>query len=202
MALSPSPTSTPILRGSPKPNNRNPTKIIVSKLIDLTRRKFSRLTVISKSHKSSSGHWKWDCTCDCGRSSKVLGNDLRNGHTSSCGCFSAESTGKRRTTHGQARHGHRTKEYRVWRGMISRCTLPNNPDFSYYGGRGILVCDRWRHSFQTFLADIGPCPPGHSIERKDNNLGCFPDNCKWATSSEQALNRRTSRKNIVQRDRL
>ncbi|MEY9421532.1 hypothetical protein ABIF69_007974 [Bradyrhizobium japonicum] len=74
--------------------------------------------------------------------------------------------------------------------MIQRCTNPHTKAFKNYGGRGITICDRWRRSFEAFLADMGEPPDGHTLDRK-NNDGCYePDNCRWATRAEQKLNQR------------
>lgn len=90
-------------------------------------------------------------------------------------------------------HDKRPPEYHVWKALRARCYNPKNPRFEDYGGRGIKVCDRWRHDFSAFLADMGRRPPGCSIERKNNDLGYDPDNCRWATSAEQMINRRNTR---------
>lgn len=83
--------------------------------------------------------------------------------------------------------------YSTWRGMIRRCHDPRTSAFDGYGGRGIRVCDRWRHSFETFLSDVGPRPsPKHSIDRFPDNDGNYePGNVRWATPKEQSNNRRT-----------
>ena len=74
--------------------------------------------------------------------------------------------------------------------MIKRCTNPQSWNWKYYGGRGITVCDRWRYSFENFLADMGEKPEGLTLDRTNNELGYSPENCRWSTLSEQAFNRR------------
>ncbi len=93
--------------------------------------------------------------------------------------------------HGEGRRGKRTAEFSVWLGVVRRCTDVKNPLYIYYGSRGIKVCDRWRDSYENFLADMGRKPTtGHTIERKDNDGDYTPDNCVWATKKEQMRNTR------------
>ena len=90
------------------------------------------------------------------------------------------------------RHGdagrRRTVEYVAWSHMRDRCSNPTDRAFAWYGGRGITVCDRWQHSYEDFLADVGRRPPGTSLDRIDNDLGYEPSNVRWATTAEQACN--------------
>lgn len=93
-------------------------------------------------------------------------------------------------------HGmHGSSIYGTWDAMIQRCTNPKTVKFKNYGGRGITVCKEWRNSFKQFYKDMGDRPKGKSLDRIDNDKGYYPDNCRWATGTEQNQNQRMSKKN-------
>src|SRR5688572_19651257 len=98
--------------------------------------------------------------------------------------------------HPGTKHGmYRTPEYKIWKGMIDRCYNPNCRNYANYGGRGIAMCDRWRKSFKAFIEDMGRRPSSlHSLDRKDNSGNYGPENCRWATRSEQ---QRNTRQNVL-----
>lgn len=154
------------------------------RFIDLTSKRFGRLVVTS-----FAGNRQWNCLCDCGGVSIVFSSQLMAGKTKSCGCLRREATAKIRKTHGKSG----TVEHRAWKEMKRRCSSVNNSEYHNYGGRGIKVCERWLNSFENFLEDMGVRPAGKSLDRIDNNLGYSPDNCRWATKSEQASNKRNNR---------
>lgn len=145
-----------------------------------------RLTVIREAspRTDSSGrvHVRWECRCECGRIHIVKSKDFRT--IKSCGCF-----------HPNRRHGRTgTVEYTTWAAMKRRCYRKDLPEYPYYGGRGIKVCDRWVNSFENFFTDMGVRPSKtHSIERLNNDGDYSPENCVWAKRKTQARNKRSNR---------
>lgn len=133
------------------------------------------------------------CKCDCGNIKSVRCYSLKNGDSTSCGCFRLEKNKAINTTHGMGR----TREYAIWCGMKNRCNNPNVKAYPRYGGVGIMVCQEWQNSFENFYRDMGQCPKGFSIERKDNSLGYEPNNCIWADDFTQNQNKKNVRMVVV-----
>lgn len=152
---------------------------------------FGKLSVVERAGSTKRGDVKWLCKCACGNGIIVIGYNLRNGHTESCGCVRADRARIANVTHGHCLRLKRTAEYRTWTNMKSRCENPNIPRYVDYGGRGISVCSSWRDSFEQFFTDMGPKPSGkHSIDRIDVNGNYCKENCRWATASVQNKNKR------------
>ena len=139
-------------------------------------------------------HVLWKCLCDCGTEIVLRSAVLLRRSRDSCGCMTGIRRSKNNIEHGYSRRGKRTREYRAWASMITRCYNPKNKAYRNYGGRGVSVCPEWRKSFSAFISDVGTCPVGkNSIGRINNNDGYNPGNVRWENLIEQANNKRNTR---------
>lgn len=167
----------------------------MSNFIDLTGAVFGRLLVLQYAGYEKGAQWV--CECECGKQVKVRSDHLRYGRVHSCGCFKKEVTGKlaaERKKHGMWN----TRLYSVWRGMKQRCSPSASPDnIDKYYQKGIRVCATWRESFEAFRdwALANGYRDDLTIDRLDSDKDYTPDNCRWATYSEQNKNRRRGRMN-------
>jgi hypothetical protein len=136
----------------------------------------------------------WKCRCDCGNLTTERAAKLIGGEKKSCGCLMRErrkgsAWRKDGTIHGQSK----SLAYSSWCHMKARCNNPNHESYPHYGGRGIVVCERWANSFAAFFEDMGDRPSRkHEIDRIDNDGNYEPGNCQWATRRQQSRNKRTN----------
>jgi hypothetical protein len=153
----------------------------MSRKIDLTGRRFSRLVVISKAY-SDGKHLYWNCKCDCGKEIIVCGDLLKRNLTKSCGCFNSETVRTRNHKHGDSR----TRLYHIWQQMIYRCKNPNATGFEHWGGKGISVCSKWRNNYENFRdwAMVNGYSDDLEIDRINPNGNYESLNCQWITKLE------------------
>lgn len=160
---------------------------IIMKALDITGRKFARLTAIEVVRENNTR--KWRCICECGNEIRVVVSVLLNGNTKSCGCLQVDKVTTRNFIHGKAK----TSTYYTWASMRDRCSNPKSKGWKRYGGRGIKVCARWE-KYSNFLEDMGErVSTEHSIDRIDNNGNYEPSNCRWAIRTVQQNNTSTNK---------
>lgn len=165
------------------------------KFKDLTGKIFSNLTVVKYAgYKDKYSRSMWICKCSCGIEGAYAGVELSNNSRTSCGCKKVERArtlaNKYLLTHGKT-SGSNSKIYRIWANMITRCSNPKASNYKYYGGRGISVSEEWK-TFSNFLADMGDCPDGLTLDRINVDGNYEKENCRWADWGTQNNNRRKS----------
>jgi hypothetical protein len=148
-----------------------------NKITNIIGLKFGNSTVLKRVENKNSNS-RYLCRCDCGKEREVDGYLLKKSRSTKCPQCRVK-------THGMSY----TSTFRIWTGILRRCTNQNFKAFKYYGGRGISVCERWLR-FENFLADMGERPPQLSIDRINNDGNYEPSNCRWATAVEQRHNQR------------
>lgn len=157
-------------------------------MLNLIGNKYNKLSVIEFVGRDKSGTSLWKCICECGGIRITNSAELRSLRAKSCGCLFKKNRGI--IKHGET---NKSKEYSSWAHMKRRCYNHNNKFYNSYGARGIIVCERWINSFQNFLIDMGRAPSiNHTLDRINVNGNYEPTNCRWATTKEQARNKRTS----------
>lgn len=163
------------------------------KQLNISGETYGRLTAICKA-KSESRHTKWLFKCACGVEKSIDLDAVRRGAISSCGCLKKEATAARSITHGHSIGRKESRELKSYNHAKSRCYNQNDQKYPQYGARGIKMCERWLNDAAAFIADMGECPPRHTIDRIDPNGDYEPTNCRWATTHQQA---RTRTDNVI-----
>lgn len=152
--------------------------------------KVGQWTITKQTRKGKGANTReaYACVCTCGAKQVLRKSVLQSGKGLECRACASKRV---RLKHGGWGKSF-TTEWRIWCGMKQRCLNPNHDAYHYYGGRGIKVCERWLESFENFYADMGPRPPMLTLERRNNEGDYAPDNCYWATRTEQNSNQRTN----------
>ena len=162
------------------------------KKIDMTGQQSGKLTVLRENGRDKHNNVLWLCRCECGNVVTVRGSDLRSEKTTSCGCYQRERTVETSTTHGMCK----TRLYHIWASMLQRAGVRKGADEKkkhLYQDRGITICDEWLvfDNFRDWALSHG-YKEDLQIDRRDNDKGYCPENCRWVTCKENNNNRRNT----------
>ena len=159
------------------------------KRIDLTGKRFGKLTAVSFDHMSGTRSY-WKCICDCGCTCVVGADHLKKGDKLDCGCENRKKAPPIHAKHNMSN----TRLYTIWALMKYRCCNPLRKEYHRYGGRGIKVCDEWMEfdSFIQWALENG-YSDGLTLDRVNNDGNYEPSNCRWVTRHDQAYNKSTNR---------
>jgi hypothetical protein len=155
--------------------------------------RFGKLTVVDANLKKAVA-----VRCDCGATKTIRGYNLTNGNTTSCGCVHKAELAARNFRHGLSFDNY---QYRTWGAIKQRCYNPRDKGFRLYGARGIRMHGPWISDYPAFVAYLdgvlGPRPEGRSLDRIDNDGHYEPGNLRWATPSQQTLNSRRWKRDVL-----
>jgi hypothetical protein len=167
--------------------------------MDLTGKKFNRLTVLEKTDKRKNRCIVYKCKCDCGNITYVKSTYIKKGYTKSCGCLQREMASKSNKIHGESK----TKLFYVWQDMVQRCKYEWHHAYKYYGGRGITVYGKWEDflPFKKWSIENG-YEEGLTIDRTNVNGNYEPSNCRWVDRLKQANNMRSNKVFFIGGERL
>lgn len=163
--------------------------------INMVGQKFGMLTVLRENGRSCNRSIMWECICDCGKKVTIDGVSLRNRHTKSCGCYKKIKKAEMFDNHSILHK----RIYQVWASMKDRCSNPNSQNYKWYGGKGIIVCEEWKNSFESFYkwalengykedAKRG----AYTLDRIDTNGNYEPSNCRFVNTKIQSRNKSTT----------
>lgn len=176
--------------GGYSPDNIEWRKVIrPCRKIAMVGRRYERLEVICEKGKDSRGEYLWLCKCDCGEEIITTGGNLRSGNTKSCGCWNVEMFVSKTYRHGMKD----SRIYSIWASMRRRCNVESSHAYKDYGGRGIKVCERWNRFINFYEDMISGYADDLTLDRINPNGNYEPENCRWATTKEQARNKRNTK---------
>lgn len=167
-------------------------------VVDMVGLKFGRLKVIAFSHTNKWREKVWKCKCDCGSYTEVSTAKLKSGNTTSCGCYRKECVERgltRKYDISAYNKKKATRLYKCWQDMKARCSNPKNKRYKNYGGKGVVVCNEWANSYETFQkwALNNDYSDELTLDRINVNGNYEPSNCRWATTEIQANNKTNCR---------